>query len=180
MTCRCENDLSKPLKCRYCDNISHFRTRVRFMCFVININQHFTRHLPNGTRIVTRTMRLVIPVPMDGMICCPSDGCGVEDTITGIEDHLVVCPLAEVECPCTGCYERMARVDVKKHVENSVWTHMRLAVFIEKLLAFELAELQDKLDAMTGQTACNCCSVASEVGAVETSTRPSPVRRNSV
>jgi hypothetical protein len=129
---------------------------------------------------VTRTMRLVIPVPTDGMVQCPNEGCVVEDTSTGLADHMSVCAFLEVQCPCTGCYDRMKRYEVKQHVETSVWAHMRLAVFIERLHVIELAEMQEKLDTLAGQKACNCRSVASEAGAVEKSTRPLAVRRNSV
>jgi hypothetical protein len=91
-------------------------------------------------------MRLVIPAPMAiNVKRCPNVGCSVMDTSTGITDHLMVCPLQEVECPGTGCYDIMLRCEVDQHVQRSAWEHIRKAVFIEKLRAFEMAEMQARI-----------------------------------
>lgn len=99
-------------------------------------------------------MRLVIPAPMETMTTCQNVGCGVEDTITGIVDHMTVCPLHIVECPCSGCYDRMPRIEVTSHVETSVWAHVRKAVFLEKTRAYELAEMQAKIDQLEQEKEC--------------------------
>ena len=90
-------------------------------------------------------MRLVIPAPAGIIQTCPNTGCGVEDSITGIVDHMSVCPMEIVECPCPGCYERMPRVEVTKHVEVSQWKHIRNAVFVEKTNTFEMDAMKAKI-----------------------------------
>ena len=41
--------------------------------------------------------------------------------------HRGLCEQEKVECPCPGCEERMARVEVKAHVEASGAVHLRRA-----------------------------------------------------
>ena len=99
-------------------------------------------------------MRLVIPAPAEIIQTCPNTGCGVEDTITGIVDHMSVCPMEIVECPCPGCYERMPRVEVTKHVEVSQWKHIRNAVFVEKTNTFEMDAMKAKIQELEDEKIC--------------------------
>ena len=59
--------------------------------------------------------------------------------------HLAVCGRKEVECPCPGCEERMARVDVEEHVKASGAVHLRSACSWAAEMEETVVGLDDKL-----------------------------------
>lgn len=54
------------------------------------------------------------------------------ETVDGMKDHMGMCAWHEVECPSPGCYTRMQRREVKRHVDESVQEHMDKALFVVK------------------------------------------------
>jgi hypothetical protein len=93
-------------------------------------------------------MKLTIPPPMEPMSACPNVGCGVQDTSVGLVDHLVLCPRRVVECTFPGCFDRMPRDEVQKHIESTMWSHVENARFLEKIRDYELADMQRRNQAL--------------------------------
>jgi hypothetical protein len=93
-------------------------------------------------------LRLEIPAPMDPMTQCLNDGCDVSESENGMKDHMGLCFWAEIECPCPGCYTRMRRHQMKRHLEENVREHMDKAVFVVKWQAYEMKKMSMRYETL--------------------------------
>ena len=81
----------------------------------------------------------------EAQIECPNAGCGVTVSRTKIGEHRGGCGWEKVGCPCPGCEERMARVDVEQHVVAREAEHLRQAWEKEKAMEERVMKMEEKV-----------------------------------
>ena len=76
--------------------------------------------------------------------------CDWQGRVCDLSEHLRDCGLEEVECPCPGCEERMARAEVAEHVAASGAVHLQRALSVVAELEGKVAGLHEKITAKEG------------------------------
>jgi uncharacterized coiled-coil protein SlyX len=72
-------------------------------------------------------------------------GCSWRGKVCEFAAHLAVCGREEVECPCPGCEERVARAEVEEHIAASGAVHLQRAWKRAAEQEEKVAELQTKV-----------------------------------